>query len=660
MTPERFRQVRNIFEAALELSPERRHDYIEEACRGDDELRSEVLRLLEAHDRTVTFLDGAPSVPAKLRTDPRRMVGRRLGPFEVLREIGRGGMGTVYLARRADKLFEQQVAIKVVTPDTAGAQVIERFHQEREILATLEHPNIARLYDGGSTEEGWPYFVMEYVDGKPIDEWCDERKLNVSERLRLFGAVCDAVHYAHQRRVVHRDLKPSNILVTSDGVVKLLDFGIAKLVEPGEEADARALLTRTGMRLMTPEYASPEQMRAEAATPLADVYALGVILYELLTGRRPYRLKSRIFHEIVRVVCEEPPLRPSTAVLQNHEQLSSDGKVVTVAPALFSRSREGTPVDLQRRLSGDLDNVLLMALKKDPIERYRSAKQFAMDIERHLNGEVVVAREMSWFSRLGRTVHRHRIAIILVLGVLIALVNGSIRVEWTAWAIAAAALGLVILWHVATEKSTGAKLSAIYGARFFGLLSAVIIVPLIILSKNIPGPYRWLGRGWLPGVVLIVILLCYWSAVSGWFFRQRLAGNLMLNTPPIRNKFLLLVFGGMGASGGWDAIDQYAQFGTVPLYDIGISLFLLSQFIILLFGINRLEIRERGLYCEGQFTPWVRIESYHWETHSGHAIMRITVRRLISILPPVRIKMPANRRDEVDALMRRHLSIWPE
>jgi serine/threonine protein kinase len=206
-------------------------------------------------------------------------------------------MGTVYLARRDDGLFQQQVAIKVVTPESAGGEIVQRFEQEREILASLEHPNIARIYDGGSTEEGWPYFVMEYVEGKPIDQWCEDRKLNVSERVRLFRGVCAAVHYAHQHRVIHRDLKPSNILVTADGTVKLLDFGIAKLVRV--EADQRtALVTRTGIRLMTPEYASPEQVRAEETTPLTDLYSLGVILYELVTGRRPYRLKSRIFHEV--------------------------------------------------------------------------------------------------------------------------------------------------------------------------------------------------------------------------------------------------------------------------------------------------------------------------------------------------------------------------
>jgi len=392
MTPERFRQVRNLFEAALEKQPAEREVFVDEAAQSDQDLRAEVERMLDAHQRTVTFLDGSVAAPAGLRTDPRRMEGRHLGAYEVLREIGRGGMGTVYLARRDDGLFQQQVAIKVVTPESAGGEIVRRFEQEREILASLQHPNIARLYDGGSTEEGWPYFVMEYVEGKPIDEWCEERKLNVSERVRLFRSVCAAVNYAHEHRVVHRDLKPGNILVTPDGTVKLLDFGIAKLVRV--EADQKtALVTRTGIRLMTPEYASPEQVRAEETTPLTDLYSLGVILYELVTGRKPYRLKSRIFHEVVRVVCEQPPTLPSIAVTEMDVRPRDDGKTVTVAPGLLSQSREGTPSDLKRRLSGDLDSILLKALEKEPRRRYRSVEQFSTDLEWHLSGRPIMAEQ---------------------------------------------------------------------------------------------------------------------------------------------------------------------------------------------------------------------------------------------------------------------------
>ena len=262
MTPERFRQVRNLFEAALEKEPAARLAFLREAANCDEDLQQEVLRMLDAHAQKVTFIDGTLTTPIELRTDPLRMEGRNLRHWEILSEIGRGGMGTVYLGQRADGVYEQCVAIKVVTPASGSEEVVRRFAQERSILAALEHPNIARIYDGGTTEEGWPYFVMEYVNGKPIDLWCDEHRLNTSERIRLLQTVCAAVHYAHHHSVIHRDLKPGNVFVTEDGTVKLLDFGIAKLIRT-EVDEKTALATRTGVRMMTPEYASPEQIRAE-------------------------------------------------------------------------------------------------------------------------------------------------------------------------------------------------------------------------------------------------------------------------------------------------------------------------------------------------------------------------------------------------------------
>src|SRR5207248_236370 len=233
----------------------------------------------------------------------------------VLREIGHGGMGTVYLALRDDDVVQKQVAIKVVRAGAGEADVLRRFRQERAILASLDHPAIARLIDAGSTEEGLPYFVMDYVDGEPIDTWCDRHKLNVTERLKLFRAVCSGVQYAHQHLVVHRDLKPANILVTAEGEVKLLDFGIAKLVDREATPMDRAA-TETLIRRMTPEYASPEQVRGEPIHTASDVYALGVVLYELLTGHRPYRMRSYLMHEVERVICEEEPTRPSVVVTE--------------------------------------------------------------------------------------------------------------------------------------------------------------------------------------------------------------------------------------------------------------------------------------------------------------------------------------------------------
>ena len=239
--------------------------------------------------------------------------------YELLRELGHGGMGTVYLATRADDVYHKHVAIKVVRRGAGGEEVVRRFRQEREILAMLDHPNIARLLDGGSTTNGLPYFVMDYVAGQPIDRYCDEGRLPVGDRLKLFSTVCAAVEYAHQHGVVHRDLKPSNILVNQEGVVKLLDFGIAKLLHT-ETDGATTLLTGDGLRIMTPEYASPEQVKGENVGVATDLYSLGVILYELLTGHRPYRIRTRLIHEVMRVICEEEPTRPSAVVTTIEER----------------------------------------------------------------------------------------------------------------------------------------------------------------------------------------------------------------------------------------------------------------------------------------------------------------------------------------------------
>ncbi len=316
MTPDRFRQVRNLFDAVVERDPHTRRSFLEEACQGDESLCAEVAALLEAHGHAWAVLDVPIHPPEKTAVSASaRMEGRRIGAYEILREIGSGGMGSVYLAARADDVFRKRVAIKLARPEVVSSGMLARFHQEREILAALDHPNIARVLDGGATEEGIPYFIMEYVEGSPIDSYCDEHKLGVGERVALFRQVCSAVEYAHGRDVIHRDLKPQNILVTDDGTVKLLDFGIAKLLRPLEPESTLAM-TQTGGWLMTPEYASPEQVRGEAINRASDLYSLGVVLYELLTGHRPYHLQSRIYHEIVRVICEETPTRPSVSAIQ--------------------------------------------------------------------------------------------------------------------------------------------------------------------------------------------------------------------------------------------------------------------------------------------------------------------------------------------------------
>ncbi len=317
MTPEDWQKVRGILEQALDLPPSRRAAYLQEACAGDAALRREVESLIASNDQASTdFLEqNAFGVPADVGA-PVSLAGRRIGPYEILEAAGEGGMGTVYRAARADDQYQKQVAIKLVRGGVGDAFRMHRFKSERQILADLDHPNIARLLDAGAMEDGQPYVVMEYVQGQPINEYCDTRKLSVTERLRLFRTVCSAVAYAHQRLVIHRDIKPANILVTETGEPKLLDFGIAKIIDAdSEQGDAgNSDATLTVLRAMTPEYASPEQVRGQPMTTASDVYSLGVVLYGLLTGRRPYPAASRLPHEIAQAVCEAEPEKPSTAI----------------------------------------------------------------------------------------------------------------------------------------------------------------------------------------------------------------------------------------------------------------------------------------------------------------------------------------------------------
>ena len=315
MRTERWQQVEELVHATLEREPGEWAAFLDAACGGDSQLRAEVESFLAYEQQIESFIESSPStVAAELFGDAEDepVTVRRFGPYKVVREIGHGGMGAVYLAERDDEQYQKQVAIKLVKRGLDTSDILRRFRHERQILASLDHPNIARLLDGGTTETGLPYFVMEYVAGQPINEYADARKLSLIERLKLFRTVCAAVAYAHQHLVIHRDLKPSNILVIEDGTPKLLDFGIAKLLDP--ETPQIAEQTMTAWRVMTPEYASPEQVRGENVTTASDVYSLGVLLYELLAGRRPYRIKSRRPDEIVRAICEAEPERPSQAI----------------------------------------------------------------------------------------------------------------------------------------------------------------------------------------------------------------------------------------------------------------------------------------------------------------------------------------------------------
>jgi serine/threonine protein kinase/Tol biopolymer transport system component/tetratricopeptide (TPR) repeat protein len=388
MRPERWKLVEQLLEAALEQPPAARPAFLSAASQGDEELRREVESLLQADAQAGSFiaeplLASLPTVAhdtVAVTDDPDlpTLLGKRLGAYKIERELGRGGMGAVYLAVRADNVFQKRVAVKIVKRGMDTDFILRRFRRERQILATLNHPNIAALLDGGSTNDGLPYFVMEHVEGQPINRFCDERKLSIAERLRLVQQVCAAVAYAHQKQIIHRDLKPGNILVMPSGngeagTVKLLDFGIAKLLGPQLAADTIGE-TATAVRLMTPEYASPEQVRGLPVTPASDVYSLGVLLYELLTGRRPYRLQSYAPHEMARVICEEEPVPPS-------EVISTAGRVH------YAEERASTPEHLRSELEGNLDNIVLKALQKDARHRYATAADLAHDIARHLAGE---------------------------------------------------------------------------------------------------------------------------------------------------------------------------------------------------------------------------------------------------------------------------------
>ncbi len=408
MNPERWQRIEEIFRTAVDRPAAERDTYLTRVCDGDEELRREVLSLLE-RDNAEDFIRNpiasvAMSFTAKSKDD---LTGERVGPYRVARLIGRGGMGDVYEAERDDEQFRQQVAIKIIKRGMDTDFVRDRFLRERQILASLDHPHIARLFDGGATPDGSPYFVMEFVAGEPITTYCRHRQLLVNDKLKLFRKVCSAVQHAHQKLVVHRDLKPSNILIAEEGEPKLLDFGIAKLLSPDlSQAHTR---TETALRLMTPEYASPEQARGQAVATTTDVYSLGVVLYELLTERRPHEFKTYSPAEIERAICDTEIEEPSKVV----------GRMT------------GAATRLSRQLAGDLDNIALMAMRKEPERRYPSVEQFSEDIRRYLAGLPVVARKDTFGYRAGKFVRRHKagVAILALLIVLVvAMAVQSVRI----------------------------------------------------------------------------------------------------------------------------------------------------------------------------------------------------------------------------------------
>ena len=405
----RWQFLKALLADALEHPPDQRQAFVDAATRGDDDLRSRLNALVAAGGREDSLLD---SPPAELALDALQSyatapwIGRQLGPYCLLKLIASGGMGQVYLAERVDGQYEQRVAIKLMRESFERASLVSRFKAERQLLASLDHVNLAKVLDGGITEEGVPYFVMELVAGEAIDAYAERVHLSIAQRVQLFRSVCQVVHYVHQKGVVHRDLKVDNILVTQDGVVKLVDFGIAKQIAPGTSEQTR---TATAQRMMTLDYCSPEQVRGDEITPVSDIYSLGVVLYRLLAKASPYRVAAADSpYDLARAICDVEPPPPSKAVAAGSQAA-------------------------RRSLRGDLDAVVMMAMRKDPARRYASAEAFSEDLFRHLEGLPVHARRGAWSYRAGRFMLRHRAVVGAAMIANLALVGGIALASYQAW-----------------------------------------------------------------------------------------------------------------------------------------------------------------------------------------------------------------------------------
>ncbi|MDB6088807.1 MAG: ppkA [Gammaproteobacteria bacterium] len=409
---DRWQRVKEIFCAALEREPGERAAYLADQCAGEMELQTEIQSLLEAHAQANDFIErpAAREHPGLDEPEPPAWTGRRLGVYRIVSEIGRGGMSVVYKAVRDDDDFHKEVAVKVLRRGYDTQSLLRRFRTEKQILATLDHPNIARILDGGSTDEGLPYLVMDYVNGAPIDEYVGQEALSISARLELFRTLCSTVQYVHQHLMVHADLKESNVLVTEAGALRLLDFGIAKLMRPAQvpgEADPRM----TSVIAFTPEYASPEQIRGGQVTTASDVYSLGVMLYRLLAGETPFQASGQLQYKLAAQICETDPVPPSVTARMN---------------------ASGRAVGSWRDLTGDLDAIVLMALQKDPANRYASVAQMEEDIRRHLDGFPVLARTPGLRYNLAKFVGRHKAGVTAATLFVLTLVGGIVATSWQA------------------------------------------------------------------------------------------------------------------------------------------------------------------------------------------------------------------------------------
>ncbi|HEY6924620.1 MAG TPA: serine/threonine-protein kinase [Steroidobacteraceae bacterium] len=413
VNPDRWQRIKDVFAAAIELEAGDRAAFLDETCAGDAELLDEVQSLLTAHSNSGDFIERS-ALEETFGFEPGLLlhswIGRRVGAYRIVAEIGSGGMSEVYRAVRDDDEYHKEVAVKLLRSGFDTQALLKRFKVEKQILATLDHPNIAKLLDGGSTEEGLPFLVMDYIPGSPIDDYCVARHLRVHQRLELFLTLCEAVQHVHQHLMVHGDLKCSNVLVTQDGTVKLLDFGIARLLSPALLPGAGDA-AQTALIALTPDYASPEQIRGGAITTASDVYSLGVMLFRLLTGTLPYHLSNTVAYQLATRICEvEAPL-----------------------PSVLVRAGKGGDTSVfWRDLRGDLDNIVLRALEKDPARRYQGVDELSADVARHLRGFPVKAREAGASYRLAKFLRRNRMAVMAASLIGLALLGGIMATSWQA------------------------------------------------------------------------------------------------------------------------------------------------------------------------------------------------------------------------------------
>jgi eukaryotic-like serine/threonine-protein kinase len=433
MNQAEWEKIKEVFNAAIDL-PKNKRGVVFEKC--DENILNQVTKLLDAHENAQNFIVENAIVDVGLfsENETDEYIGKQIDDYKILKEIGHGGMGTVYLAAKPDETFDKKVALKLIKRGMDTTAVLKRFVMERKILASLENPYIANLIDGGSTSDGLPYLVMEYIEGEPITKFCDSHRFSITERLELFRKVCSAISYAHQNLVVHRDIKPSNILVTKDGTPKLLDFGIAKMLHPDWSLETDEA-TATMFRLMTPKYASPEQIRGSAITTASDVYSLGVVLYELLSGERPHKIESRMPQEVANIILTEEPAKPSEVATRRHGDAETWGEVSDLTN---SDDKPNTPASPRlpfsaSQLKGDLDNIILKALRKEPERRYSSVQEFSEDIRRHLANLPITARADTFIYRTDKFIRRHRFGVAAGLLIFLSLLSGITATTWQAY-----------------------------------------------------------------------------------------------------------------------------------------------------------------------------------------------------------------------------------